>query len=555
MATGADEGVPAERGAAFVAALGGAENVASIDACTTRLRLVVRDQAKVDEARLRALGAKGFVRPSADALQVVLGPIADMVAGEMRNAAASRGTVAPIATAIMPDLPSADAAPWARGARRAGEHRIRHRQSQPCHAAPCRSLADRRGGVARDRAACAGETGRRCAPPAGRRCRADRPGLDGLSDTPTATGPRDPHDRAGRRLVSLDLLRGLTVLGMIVVNATAGVAHRDGPVFPPLLHADWAGFTIADSIFPAFILMVGVSIAISSRSGVPRYRPHPDPRGAAGAARPVPVEHLLAVRHAGISCPPAGRAATDRDRLRGGGADLSRVPAGVSRAALAVVVLLGYWPLCLLPSPDGSSTDLWVQGHNFVSWFDRAVLGGTRFVLGPQGYDPEGLLSTLPTIAEALIGTLAGDFLRRGLPPREASRAMALAGAAILVAGVGWSFVFPIAKNMWSSSFVLVSAGIALLALAGFHLGFDRDDAPVRRGGVLGSFGRNAIAAYALHEMTAFILTSDALQWPYHQLAPVTGTRIAALAPVLIFTGLVWWPIAAMDRRGWYLKI
>jgi PTS system N-acetylglucosamine-specific IIC component len=112
MATVADEGVPAERGAAFVAALGGAENVASIDACTTRLRLVVRDQAKVDEARLRALGAKGFVRPSADALQVVLGPVADMVAGEMRNAAASRGTVAPVATAIMPDLPSADAAPW-----------------------------------------------------------------------------------------------------------------------------------------------------------------------------------------------------------------------------------------------------------------------------------------------------------------------------------------------------------------------------------------------------------------------------------------------------------
>jgi predicted acyltransferase len=375
-----------------------------------------------------------------------------------------------------------------------------------------------------------------------------------LSDTPTATGPRDPHDRAGRRLVSLDLLRGLTVLGMIVVNATAGVAHRDGPVFPLLLHADWVGFTVADSIFPAFILMVGVSIAISSRGRVPDTG-----RILIRAARLVLLGLFLSnifwlfdmqeyhVRLPGV---------LQRIGIVYAAAALIYPRTGWRmRAALAVVLLLVYWPLCLLPSPDGSSTDLWVQGHNFVSWFDRAVLGGTRFVLGPQGYDPEGLLSTLPTIAEALIGTLAGDFLRRGLPPREASRAIALAGAAMLVAGVGWSFVFPISKNMWSSSFVLVSAGIALLALAGFHLGFDRDDAPVRRGGVLVSFGRNAIAAYALHEMTAFILTSDALQWPYHQLAPVSGTRIAALAPVLIFTGLVWWPIAAMDRRGWYLKI
>src|SRR3546814_14289234 len=78
---------------AFVAALGGAANLASIDACTTRLRLVVADQGAADEARLRALGAKGFVRPSAQALQVVLGPEADLVATEMHAAAGPLGTV------------------------------------------------------------------------------------------------------------------------------------------------------------------------------------------------------------------------------------------------------------------------------------------------------------------------------------------------------------------------------------------------------------------------------------------------------------------------------
>lgn len=101
---------PNERGAAFVAALGGAGNLVSIDACTTRLRLVLRDQALVNEARLRALGAKGFVRPSAEGLQVVLGPIADGVAMEMRSAAGTLGA-APVAAAS-PKVAAADPTPW-----------------------------------------------------------------------------------------------------------------------------------------------------------------------------------------------------------------------------------------------------------------------------------------------------------------------------------------------------------------------------------------------------------------------------------------------------------
>ncbi len=89
----------------------------------------------------------------------------------------------------------------------------------------------------------------------------------------------------------------------------------------------------------------------------------------------------------------------------------------------------------------------------------------------------------------------------------------------------------------------------------GFHAWFDRDRTPVRRGGLLGSFGRNAIAGYTLHEMASIILASDALQIGFRIARPMTGTRVAALVPVAIFVGLVWWPIAALDRRGWHLKI
>ena len=103
--------LPAERGLAFVEALGGASNLASIDACTTRLRLVVNDQAKVSEARLKKLGARGFIRPSAQGLQVVLGPIADSVAMEMRAAAGPLSAAVPVAES-RPAVAAADPTPW-----------------------------------------------------------------------------------------------------------------------------------------------------------------------------------------------------------------------------------------------------------------------------------------------------------------------------------------------------------------------------------------------------------------------------------------------------------
>ena len=380
-----------------------------------------------------------------------------------------------------------------------------------------------------------------------------------MTRIPAATGPRGPHDLAGRRLRSLDLLRGLTVLGMICVNATAGVQGLDKPVFPLLLHATWAGFTIADSVFPAFIVMVGVSIAVSAQ-------PRPSQRGAAtrrivARAGKLILLGLLLTNMFFLADfhrwgPPRLPGVLQRIGIvYAVVALLYRRTGWRTRLAIAGALLLAYWPLCVIPAPDGTPTDLWVQGHNFASWLDRAVFGSWRYVKGADGYDPEGLLSTLPTIAEALIGTLAGDYLRGGLPPGAAAKRMAAVAVAMLAGGLLWGLVFPIAKNLWTSPFVLVSAGIALLLLAAFHALADRDDKPAHRSGLLGSFGRNAIAAYTLHELAAIILRGDAIQLPFRFLAPIAGNEIAALAPVAIFAALIWWPIAAMDRRGWHLRI
>ncbi|MEG8039152.1 heparan-alpha-glucosaminide N-acetyltransferase domain-containing protein [Sphingomonas sp. LR60] len=374
---------------------------------------------------------------------------------------------------------------------------------------------------------------------------------------PLATGPRDPHDRAGRRLRSLDLLRGVTVAGMITVNATAGVQSLDKPVFATLLHADWAGFTLADTVFPAFLTMVGVSIAISSRGDAASAAA--TRRVLARAARMILIGLLLGhmffladFHKHGVRLPGV----LQRIGIVFAVCALLYPRLGTrARAIAAAALLLGYWVLCLLPVPGGGPTDLWVPGHNFVSWVDRVVFGEWRYVKGPFGYDPEGLLGTLPSVAQALLGTLAGDYLRRGLPVQRTAKTLLLAGVAGVAAGLAWGVVFPIAKNLWTSSFVLLSTGLTVILLGLFHGWFDRDDRPARKGDLFGSFGRNAIAAYVLHEVASIILTGDAIQLPFKILAPLVGTQIAALAPVALFVAIVWYPIAYMDKRGWYLRV
>ena len=374
---------------------------------------------------------------------------------------------------------------------------------------------------------------------------------------PVATGPRDPHDRVGRRLRSLDLLRGVTVAGMITVNATAGVQSLDKPVFATLLHADWAGFTLADTVFPAFLTMVGVSIAMSAHGEAGSAAA--TRRVLARAARMILIGLLLGhmffladFHKYGVRLPGVLQRIGIVFAIC---ALLYPRMSARARAIAAGALLIGYWILCLLPVPDGSATDLWVPGRNFVSWVDRLVFGEWRYVKGPFGYDPEGLLGTLPAVAQGLLGTLAGDFLRRGLPVARTAKTLLIAGLAGIVTGLAWGLVFPIAKNLWTSSFVLLSTGLTIALLGLFHHLFDRDDRPARKGDLFGSFGRNAIAAYVLHEVASIILTGDAIQLPFKWLAPIVGTQIAALAPVALFVAIVWYPIAYMDKRGWYLRV
>jgi predicted acyltransferase len=358
------------------------------------------------------------------------------------------------------------------------------------------------------------------------------------------------------RLVSLDLLRGLAVIGMIIVNEMAGL-QSEGRVYPTLLHSRWNGLTLADVVFPAFLFMVGVSIPLSlRRREEARYGPI-----LWRAARLILLGFILSNIY-WFSDFDSGswRLPGVLQRIGivyGVCAIMFLTLSSRTRLIIAALVLLLYWPLALIPALDGLPNDIWLRGHNFIGSVDRVLLGTHLYVQGPDGYDPEGFLGTLPAIAHGLIGLAAGEFVLR---TRGAARlrGLAIALAAMLVVGIGWGFFFPVVKDIWSSTFVLVTSGISSLALAALGYLFDgRPMEGVRRIAelIVLPFGINAIAAYTLHEVTSSLPGWDLLQVPYLALRPTVGPELAAFAPVLLYLAFIWLCVFYLARKRWLVRI
>ena len=361
-----------------------------------------------------------------------------------------------------------------------------------------------------------------------------------------------------QRLISLDLLRGLAVIGMIIVNEMAGMESK-GPVYPLLLHSHWDGLTIADVVFPAFLFMVGASIPLSLKNKTEANHARILWRTVRLLILGFILSNLFWLSHfTGASW-----------RLFG---VLQRIAlvycvcvflflnlSPRTRMIVLVAILVLYWPLTLLPTLDGVQTNLWVRGENFVGSVDRVLLGAGNhiYVQGGEGYDPEGLLGTLPAIAQGLIGVAVGEFVLCD-PQRRKMRPLAIIGAALLSAGIAWGFVFPVIKDIWSSTFVLVTTGISLLLLVALSFVFDEKPMTgVRRIAelIVLPFGMNAIAAYTLHEVSWSLLGWDILQLPYKELRPSIGPQLASFVPVLLFLAFIWICMFYLWRKRWLVRI
>lgn len=319
-----------------------------------------------------------------------------------------------------------------------------------------------------------------------------------------------------RRLVSLDLLRGATVAAMILVN-NAG----DGSVsYAQLRHSVWNGCTFTDLVFPMFLFIMGVSMALSFearlRKGARRSQlaVHVARRAAlivliGLALNALPVPHFDTLRYCGV---------LQRIGVCYLVAALWVLAAGLRGVLIAVPCLLaGYWLLLTqVPVPGfghpGAAMPILDPVRNLASSIDRLVIP-VAHRYHESFYDPEGLLSTLPAIATVLLGVLTAAWLRRPQPAVRKLLLLVLFGVCGMLAGLVWAHSFPFNKRLWTSSYVLWTGGISITALALLSLAVDgRQKTDKRTMGAWATpwlaFGTNALSAYVLSEVLAIVLGS-----------------------------------------------
>ncbi|QAZ67901.1 acyltransferase family protein [Solidesulfovibrio carbinolicus] len=293
------------------------------------------------------------------------------------------------------------------------------------------------------------------------------------------------------RLLSVDALRGLAIAAMIVVNNPGDRRF----VYPQLLHAQWHGLTLADVVFPLFLFLVGVCVALAIAPDKTR-----DATGRFSLWRKI-LPRAAVLFALGLGENAYLRLSFDELRLPG---VLQRIAvvylatawlqSRLSSRALAVVAavtLLGYWLLlAAVPVPGHGHPSLGME-PNLQGWLDQLVLGRHIWKFNTS-WDPEGILSTFPAIALGLIGVLAGRWLRQGgdRPGRAG-----LFGLLMIALGLAWDVVFPFNKSLCTSSFVLVTGGLGLVMLAVAHAVLDgRPRAAWAR--PLGILGRNPLFLY-----------------------------------------------------------
>jgi predicted acyltransferase len=393
------------------------------------------------------------------------------------------------------------------------------------------------------------------------------------------------------RVLSIDVLRGLTIALMILVNDPGDWAHT----YAQLDHAQWNGFTLTDLVFPNFLFMVGASIIFSLQSRIARGESrrtlalHILRRSAIIFALDLlfglyPHFHYTHLRLYGVLTRIA------LCYLCAGLICLITQRAG-RLLAICAALLVGYWVLMRfvpvpgfgIPTHDMPILD---PDRNLAAWLDRHVIDFTqRTIHAGRLYrrtnDPEGLLSTLPAIATTLLGSVTALWLRRtqsktlAITQSQCAIGLLLAGLLSLAAGLLWNLSFPINKNLWTSSYVLFAAGWALLLLALCYWLIDiRHFNDTKAGKWLTFpwlvFGSNAIVAFCVSEFLVenlvwiklpFELGSNgqpvtAWFWIYHHLFAFNGsTKNTSLAFAIAFVAVCFLPNLLLYRKRIFLKI
>ena len=358
---------------------------------------------------------------------------------------------------------------------------------------------------------------------------------------------------AAQRLVSLDVFRGATMALMVLVNDPGDGAHTYGQ----LQHSDWNGWTATDTVFPAFLWIVGVAITLSlgkrMAAGVPRAQLFTQVLRRAAILY---VLGLIVYAYPLNLSTQRWLGVLQRIAICYLIASAIYLTTGVRGQIVWIVSLLSsYWLIMkLVPVPGYGAGDLAV-GHNIANYLDRIVLGHHNYA-GTKEWDPEGIISTLPSIATALFGIMAGHILRLRRTLSERVAWLLGIGVALLAAGSLANIWLPINKKLWTSSFSIFMAGLdfAVFAVCLWLVdvrGYKRAVKP------LVIMGMNAITVYMISELLDETLS--ALHWHeriYHAIfTPLVSPVNASLLYALSYTFLLWLVAYGMYRRGWFWRV
>ena len=345
------------------------------------------------------------------------------------------------------------------------------------------------------------------------------------------------------RLLSLDAFRGLTIAAMVLVNNPGTWVA----VYAPLTHTRWHGLTPTDVIFPFFLFIVGVAIPLSPPTAGRVLR-----RAAVIFALGIVLNGLPGFDWATIRIPGVLQRIAVCYLVA---AVLFLTTSWRVQAIVTAALLFMYWgAMTLVPVPGHGSGDLGPEG-NLAAWLDRAVLGPHLWRVA-RVYDPEGILSTVPAIATTLLGVLTGWWVQTERPPRTIAAGLALAGVIGTMLGAVWGVWFPVNKALWTSSYAVLTAGLALLVFAACYAaievrGWRRWATPFVVLGV------NALALFFLSTLVARVLTlihigDGTLEtWIFARVfAPWASPINASLAYAVTYLLLWWGAMWLLDRAG-----
>lgn len=395
----------------------------------------------------------------------------------------------------------------------------------------------------------------------------------------TATAPLEtpavPPPATAGRLVSLDAFRGLTIVGMILVNNPGTWAA----VYPPLLHAAWHGWTPTDLIFPFFLFIVGVSLVLAYDRLLAKGKTRRDllVKATRRALLLFGFGLFLAAWPFFTLEPSFGL----RPQL-----STVRIPGVLQRIAVCYLtvstlylylkprtrfgiglgLLFIYWALMMLVPVPGYGAGQIAEGTSTLAgYLDRLLLGNHLWAQS-RTWDPEGLLSTLPAITTTLLGVWTGELLASVRSPLEKTLHLFLRGVVLVIIGYGWDWVFPINKSLWTSSYAVFTGGQAMCALGLCYWlaevqGWKRWTRPFV------VYGVNAITVFVMSGLLAKSLllfklpqpdgTEASLQSVIFQtvFAPLGSPKAASLLYALTWV-LGWYAVLyGMYRRNLILKV